>query len=462
METKKRLPLFAHIITDVEVEKNVLGSILSYGRTLSEISQLICRECFSTPFHQDVYEAAISLNDKGEPVDMLTVHTQMQRMGTSTELTAYQLSTLMEASSPWYYNNALVLTELCSRNKAWALGQRLSMKARDMTYDLTDSVDETNIGLADIFDTPASGITDMNEAAQVLYKDHIEKNLSGENTLTGAPTGFREFDSLSGGLQPGNLLVVAGETSQGKTSFATAIITSAARAGYPVAFYSMEMTATELFARIIACRTGVPANTYLYRQLNAVDLGLYDNAYPDLAALPVYFDDKSTSNIDVILSSIRVMVARKGIRGAVVDYLQILNVNMKGINKEQQMGEVCRRLKNLAKELGIWIIALSQLRRDDNNHIPGLHRLRDSGQIAEAADTVILLYRPEVYGLRYPKPFQKVSTNGTAMVDIAKGRNIGLAKFIVGFEPSVTRFYELDRLPEAAEDDNNDENDNPF
>jgi len=127
-----------------------------------------------------------------------------------------------------------------------------------------------------------------------------------------------------------------------------------------------------------------------------------------------------------------------------VDYLQILNVNQKAQNKEQAMGDVARRLKNLAKDLDIWVIALSQLNRDMQNPIPNLNRLRDSGQIAEAADIVMFVYRPEVYGKYFPEPFANQSTQGTAMIDIAKGRNIGLLKFICSFDAKTTHFRELD------------------
>jgi replicative DNA helicase len=141
------------------------------------------------------------------------------------------------------------------------------------------------------------------------------------------------------------------------------------------------------------------------------------------------------------------MKIKYGIKGVIVDYLQILNVNMKGANKEQQMGDVARRLKNIAKELDIWVIALSQLSRDSQNPAPSIARLRDSGQIAEAADMVILIYRPEIYGKKYPDEFSDKSTENTALIDVAKGRNTGLMKFLVGFDSKTTNFYEMDRVP---------------
>ena len=238
-----------------------------------------------------------------------------------------------------------------------------------------------------------------------------------------------------------------------KTSLAIALALSAAKNGEGVAFYSMEMKKEQLAARMIAIESGVPSNNILYSQLSTEQFGLVDKGIGKIYGKPVYFDDRSNSNIDTILTSIRTMKLKYNISGAVVDYLQILSVNMKGSNTEQQMGEAARRLKNLAKDLDIWIVALSQLNRDMVNPIPSLARLRASGQIAEAADVVMLLYRPERYGKFYPEPFQNARTDGTAMVDVAKGRNIGICKFIIGFDASTTHFYDMDSFPAPLTDD---------
>jgi len=119
------------------------------------------------------------------------------------------------------------------------------------------------------------------------------------------------------------------------------------------------------------------------------------------------------------------------------------------------MAEAARRLKNLAKELDIWIVALSQLSRNNDNPVPNMNRLRDSGQIGEAADMVIFVYRPEVYGKNFPEPFESSDTTGMAMIDVAKGRNIGTFKFLMGFNAKRTLFYEVDmnHIPERRDDD---------
>ena len=217
--------------------------------------------------------------------------------------------------------------------------------------------------------------------------------------------------------------------------------------GCPIAFYSMEMKKEQIAARMISIASGVPSNEILFSKLDSGQILQIDKGVSQVEHYEVYFDDRSTSNIETILSSIRMMKIKYGVKGVIVDYLQILNVNMKGTNKEQQMGDVARRLKNIAKELDIWVIALSQLSRDNMNPQPSLSRLRDSGQIAEAADMVILIYRPEVYGKTYPDDFSTYDTKGTAMIDVAKGRNVGLMKFIVGFKKENTNFYDLDEVP---------------
>lgn len=212
----------------------------------------------------------------------------------------------------------------------------------------------------------------------------------------------------------------------------------------------MEMRKEQIASRLASIESGVPANQIMYSQLTSSQLESFDKGLARLLHLPIYFDDNSTSNIDSIINSIRYMKRKYDIDGAAVDYLQILNVNMKGANKEQQMGDVARRLKNLAKELDIWIIALSQLNRDKDNPVPSIARLRDSGQIAEAADMVMLIYRPEVKGKSYPGEFSHVDTKSTAMIDVAKGRNIGIMKFICKFDAPTTHFYDLQDIPISA------------
>lgn len=239
------------------------------------------------------------------------------------------------------------------------------------------------------------------------------------------------------------LYVTDGFIMTHNTSLALSMIDQASKQGEAIAMYSMEMTKVQCAARLLSMNSGVPSNQILFSKLDSNYIEQVDRGTGKIQNLPIYFDDNSTSNIDNIIASIRSMKSKFDISGAVIDYLQILNVNTKSLNKEQAMGDVARRLKNLAKELGIWVIALSQLNRDNFNPVPNLNRLRDSGQIAEAADIVMFVYRPETYGKFFPEPFNQYDTKGKAMIDIAKGRNIGLLKFICDFDAKTTHFKEF-------------------
>ena len=223
----------------------------------------------------------------------------------------------------------------------------------------------------------------------------------------------------------------------------------------------MEMSGAQLMTRLAAIESGIPVSTLTNEKLTNEQIRSFDRSVASLSKLGIYFDDRSTSNIETILASIRSIVIKYHVQGVVIDYLQILTINKKGSNVEEAIAEAARRLKNIAKELNIWVLALSQLSRDNQNPLPSVNRLRGSGQINEAADITILLYRPEVYNKRYTEPFQSTNPNGTAMIDIAKGRNVGVFKFIVGFNAATTHFYELNERPILPFTENKSD-DNPF
>jgi len=274
----------------------------------------------------------------------------------------------------------------------------------------------------------------------------IDLNLNDQSNV-GFPTGFAKLDA-DGGLHEGDLVIVAAETSQGKTSLALAFARAGLSAGYPVAFYSMEMTMEQLAARLLSIQTGVPSSSILYKALSIEQIDRCDAWRAGLNNLPLFVDESSTANIDGILASIRRLHIKHNIKAVVVDYLQILNVNNGGRNRtdEQFMGDVARKLKDIAKELGIVVIALSQLSKNLQNPLPTIGRLRSSGQIAEAADMVILLYRPEAIknGQRntYPEPFENKDTHNSAEIIVAKNRHAGLMEFLCGFNPACTLFYD--------------------
>lgn len=430
-----------------EAEKLVLATIMTEKNALSDVRELLSVEAFYYQKHREIYKAALKIADRGDFPDIIAVMNELQKDGSN--VTPFELTSISSNSTPYLQQNAALVFDKYKRRQFFEIGCYMQANCFSEENDIVDVLDEAKNRMDGIFSENDNSIFTMQDAIQGVY-DNINRNMSGATEFTGFPTGFSEFDRRSGGLQTSDLIIIAADTSMGKTSLAIKIAMST---GCPIAFYSMEMKKEQIAARMLSIESGVAANDILFSKLGNSQLEAIDKGVSRICDKLIYFDDKSTSGIESILASIRSMKVKYGIKGVVVDYLQILNVNMKGANKEQQMGDVSRRLKNIAKDLDIWVIALSQLSRDRDTPIPSLGRLRDSGQIAEAADVVMLIYRPEVYGKNYPDPFQNTSPSNTAMIDVAKGRNIGLMKFIVGFNKPTTNFYEMNEIPTCQTDD---------
>lgn len=426
---------------DPDAERLVLGTIMTERRALNDVRDLLTPECFYDPFNRAIFEAILAIDARGESPDMVMVSNEMKKRDGQTDFLRIAQTGTCHTSD--IYQHAALLHDKEKRRRFIEIGMTLQARAFSESDDIVDILAETEDSLKSLFQSAKGNIFTIRDAIKGVT-EQMSLNASDDKPLTGTPTGFSKIDSRSGGLQRSDLVVIAADTSSGKTSLAIAFTLSAAKYGHGVAFYSMEMKKEQIAARMIAIESGISASDIMYSKLNTEQFEQIDAGIGKIYDKPVYFDDRSTSNIDTILASIRTMKLKYGIAGAVVDYLQILSVNMKGSNTEQQMGEAARRLKNLAKELDIWIVALSQLNRDNINPVPTLARLRASGQIAEASDVVMLIYRPELYGKYYPDPFQNADTQGTAMIDIAKGRNIGLMKFLVRFDARTTHFMEMD------------------
>lgn len=448
-------------LSDIMCEKVVIGTLLNNGREWAENADLLTPDLFTDYRLRTVYNAIKAVIDQGKSPDYMAVAAELNKQK-AQDISITDLLALGDFNAlATMRQQVLRLNELRQRREIWRIGQRMIQAGTDETEPIESVQTVAITELGNLFASASTEIQSIDKVAANYTQNIINANREGRR-LQGAPTGFGMIDQR-GGLQPSDLFVIAADSSQGKSSLALNMAQSAAKNGYPCAYYSMEMTADQLFARILATETGLPSNVLNTRPLTDEQLSRYQSASASVSQLPLYFDERSTSSLDGILSSIRTMVYRNHIKVAVVDYLQILNVNMKNANKEQAMADAARRCKNLAKELNICIVLLSQLNRDRDNPQPSMARLRDSGQIAEAADVVLLIYRPEVYGNRYkyPDELSKVSTQGTAMLHVCKGRNIGTFRFVVGFNASLTNFFELDTIPMVVATNDIDDN-RPF
>lgn len=442
------------LVNDPKAEQYVIGSLLVDPTAYTLVSQYLDEDCFYDPMCRDIWKAVDNMGKQGMPIDVISVSAELSKQ--KSNVTALDLMNISAqiASSAHVEYHAIRLQDLGRRRKLWVVGQQLSKVGLSEEILTADAHQEAIESIGGVFEK-ADGVFTLNDAMNSLNEIMV-KNATVGGVTTGTKTGMERFDE-KGGLQKSDLIIVAGETSQGKTSLALCMTRHAIENGAKVAFYSMEMTKEQLTARLLSAKTNIPANNILYSgSLAPSEIRMIDDARGKLPGENLFFDDKSTSNIDSILLSIRMIKMQKDIDGAVVDYLQILNVNSRStsFSREQAMGDAARRFKNLAKELNIWIIALSQLSRDSNCPEPNLNRLRDSGQIGEAADVVILVYRAEYYNRAYPAPFDNKDdypTDGTAMIDVAKGRNIGTFKFFMGFNKNTTNFFKTNLINEDVQ-----------
>lgn len=442
------------LVNDPKAEQYVIGSLLVDPTAYTLVSQYLDEDCFYDPMCRDIWKAVDNMGKQGMPIDVISVSAELSKQ--KSNVTALDLMNISAqiASSAHVEYHAIRLQDLGRRRKLWVVGQQLSKVGLSEEILTADAHQEAIESIGGVFEK-ADGVFTLNDAMNSLNEIMV-KNATVGGVTTGTKTGMERFDE-KGGLQKSDLIIVAGETSQGKTSLALCMTRHAIENGAKVAFYSMEMTKEQLTARLLSAKTNIPANNILYSgSLAPSEIRMIDDARGKLPGENLFFDDKSTSNIDSILLSIRMLKMQKDIDGAVVDYLQILNVNSRStsFSREQAMGDAARRFKNLAKELNIWIIALSQLSRDSNCPEPNLNRLRDSGQIGEAADVVILVYRAEYYNRAYPAPFDNKDdypTDGTAMIDVAKGRNIGTFKFFMGFNKNTTNFFKTNLISEDVQ-----------
>lgn len=442
------------LVNDPKAEQYVIGSLLVDPTAYTLVSQYLDEDCFYEPMCRDIWKAVDNMGKQGMPIDVISVSAELSKQ--KSNVTALDLMNISAqiASSAHVEYHAIRLQDLGRRRKLWVVGQQLSKVGLSEEILTADAHQEAIESIGGVFEK-ADGVFTLNDAMNSLNEIMV-KNATVGGVTTGTKTGMERFDE-KGGLQKSDLIIVAGETSQGKTSLALCMTRHAIENGAKVAFYSMEMTKEQLTARLLSAKTNIPVNNILYSgSLAPSEIRMIDDARGKLPGENLFFDDKSTSNIDSILLSIRMLKMQKDIDGAVVDYLQILNVNSRStsFSREQAMGDAARRFKNLAKELNIWIIALSQLSRDSNCPEPNLNRLRDSGQIGEAADIVILVYRAEYYNRAYPAPFDNKDdypTDGTAMIDVAKGRNIGTFKFFMGFNKNTTNFFKTNLINEEVQ-----------
>jgi len=437
---------------DTYAEKIVLGSIIGSYETYIQISNIISCDSFFDLINKDIYKAIDAIYKRGDKCDIITVNNELKKQQSIVDF-----NYLIDINGLYSIDcipHACIIQDKYLRRNVYQLTINMANKACRDDLDIIDVISELSEETKNIITSDKEEIITMPEAVKELTET-MNKNASDDKSITGMVTGFEIIDKYTGGLQGSDLTVIAAETSQGKTSFALSMLSNIAH-NSPCAIYSLEMSSRQLTARLASQETGIPSNELLYSKLQDYQFLKFDNNIQKLCQKPIFIDPRSTISIEGILSSIRRLHVKYGLKMAVIDYLQI--IPMKG-KIEELTAQYARQLKNLAKELDIHIILLSQLNRNES-HVPTLSRLRSSGQIEETADNVVLIYRPEMFNISFPEPFNNYETKGYAMIDWAKGRNVGTFKLLAAFNKFTTHFTDIN-ISDVPQKDK-DIDDKPF
>lgn len=416
---------------NVEAEREVVGGCIMDDNLWQAISQQLSDDLFTDYDTRKAYGVLRQLENEGKKIDATEVSMRLAAVNCNIGVLLQMGISSFELSR----QRVDMLRDLSLRRRLYIL----CSKGMSLATDPMGDVAEFQKLMDELTATTTSTETSMQSFGEVMkdLRQNIVERMDGHGDM-GMMTGLHIFDSHYG-LHTGDLVIFAGRTSQGKSTLATTIARNMALMGYASAYYSLEMGAKQLTARIMARDTLLSSSKLLYDKMNDGELMQFDMQAPRLQGLPIYYDDKSKTSFRKLCTSIRAMVRKHNVKMVFVDYLQIM-ANGSGDNREQLIGDMARDLKRLAVEVNVCVVAISQLSRAKDKPEPTLMEMRGSGQIEEACDTAVLVYRPFVYGIERYK--DGTLTYGTAQLTIAKGRNIGLAQEIVQFNGELTYFHD--------------------
>tara|TARA_B110000014_G_scaffold258542_1_gene244813 strand:- start:1287 stop:2648 length:1362 start_codon:yes stop_codon:yes gene_type:complete len=427
----------------LEAEEALLGSALLSRDAVSRLMEEVRPADFYSPSNQTVYEAMKGLFDTGKPIDTVTVSELIFKDSkNATSINASYIARLVDnvPSSANFERYIEIVLEHSHRRKLLKASGRIELLAMTMDkeiHSVLDEAEQTIFTASD--DAIGDGLVGVNDVLEKAI-ERIEEIENRGTGLSGLPTYFTDLDNYLSGLQEGNLAVIASRPSMGKSSLALNIGTSVAKEGKVVAFFSLEMTKEELVQRVLFSEAKVTSGDARKGQLGPEKWSRVVEAASKVNNLPLYFDDAPVITVTDIRAKSRRLKSAKSLDLIIVDYLQLMQ-SSSGDNRQQEIAEISRNLKNLARELKVPILALSQLNRaaearEDKR--PRLGDLRESGAIEQDADIVMMLYRDDYYNPGTDVP-------GVAEVNIVKNRTGMTGKVELFFSKEFTQFSNYSR-----------------
>ncbi len=438
----------------LEGEMSVLGGILLENQALNKALEILVPDDFYRESHRKIFKTLIDLSDRGEPADLVTLSSALQQNGDLEAVGgASYLATLVD-----YVPTAANIAYYCRMVKEKALARRLIGVATEIAtrgYEGGDMESTLDWAEKSIFEIAGMKSRPSYFSTKDILKDTfkaIEKLYDRKELVTGVPTGFLDLDQMTAGLQGGDLVIIAGRPSMGKTAFVVNLVENAAvhsERKTPTIIFSLEMSKEQLVQRMLCSVSRVDASRLRTGHLGESDWPKLTNGAGLLSEAPIYIDDTPAISILELRAKARRLKADKGLGMVVVDYLQL----MQGHNSEsrqQEISEISRSLKALAKELDVPVLALSQLNRSLENRTdkrPIMADLRESGAIEQDADVIMFVYREAVYCDACKKRDNSCEKghDKDAEIIIGKQRNGPIGTVHLTFRGEYTRFENQSR-----------------
>ncbi|MES5819183.1 replicative DNA helicase [Streptomyces sp. RG80] len=428
---------------DLDAEQSVLGGMLLSKDAIADVVEVIKGHDFYKPAHETIFQAILDVYAKGEPADPITIAAELTKRGEINKVGgASYLHTLVQtvptAANAEYY--AEIVHERAVLRRLVEAGTRITQ----MGYAADDDVDEiVNRAQAEIY-----AVTEQRTSEDYLplgdimegALDEIEAIGSRTGEMTGVPTGFTDLDSLTNGLHPGQMIVIAARPAMGKSTLALDFARAASiKNNLPSVIFSLEMGRNEIAMRLLSAEARVALHHMRSGTMTDEDWTRLARRMPEVSAAPLYIDDSPNLSMMEIRAKCRRLKQRNDIKLVIIDYLQLMQSGKRSESRQQEVSDMSRNLKLLAKELEVPVIALSQLNRGPEQRTdkkPQVSDLRESGSIEQDADMVILLHREDAYEKESPRA-------GEADIIVGKHRNGPTATITVAFQGHYSRFVDM-------------------